>query len=130
MAGLSPKLPLLLDKEYGVYKVNKTYIEMIKQNFKHLLLTIPGERMMDPGFGVGLIKFLFEQDTVAVRGGISDRIERQLAIYMPFVELLEIDFIGFEDHVEAEPGTLNMKIKYRIPNLNVVDLLEISVTWY
>ena len=83
---------------------------------------------MDPGFGVGLIKFLFEQDTVAVRGGISDRIERQLAIYMPFVELLEIDFIGFEDHVEAEPGTLNMKIKYRIPNLNVVDLLEISVT--
>tara|TARA_Y100001973_G_C5200324_1_gene337175 strand:+ start:1627 stop:2013 length:387 start_codon:yes stop_codon:yes gene_type:complete len=128
MAGLSPKLPLLLDKEYGVYKVNKTYIEMIKQNFKHLLLTIPGERMMDPGFGVGLIKFLFEQDTVAVRGGISDRIERQLAIYMPFVELLEIDFIGFEDHVEAEPGTLNMKIKYRIPNLNVVDLLEISVT--
>ena len=128
MAGLSPKLPLLLDKEYGVYKVNKTYIEMIKQNFKHLLLTIPGERMMDPGFGVGLIKYLFEQDTVAVRGGISDRIERQLNIYMPFVELLEIDFIGFEDHIEAEPGTLNMKIKYRVPNLNVVDLLEVSVT--
>jgi hypothetical protein len=128
MAGLSPKLPLLLDKEYGVYKVNKTYIEMIKQNFKHLMLTIPGERMMDPGFGVGLIKYLFEQDTVTVRGNISDRIERQLAIYMPFIELLEIDFIGFEDHIEAEPGTLNMKIKYRVPNLNVVDLLEISVT--
>jgi len=128
MAGLSPKLPLLLDKEYGVYKVNKTYIEMIKQNFKHLMLTIPGERMMDPGFGVGLIKYLFEQDTVTVRGNISDRIERQLAIYMPFIELLEIDFIGFEDRIEAEPGTLNMKIKYRVPNLNVVDLLEISVT--
>jgi len=128
MAGLSPKLPLVLDSEYGAYKVTKTYIEMVKQNFKHLLLTIPGERMMDPHFGVGLVKYLFEQDTVSVRGGISDRIEKQLEIYMPFVELLEINFIGFEDHVEAEPGTLSMKIKYRVPDLNVVDLLEISAT--
>jgi len=128
MAGLSPKLPLVLDSEYGAYKVNKTYIEMVKQNFKHLLLTIPGERMMDPNFGVGLVKYLFEQDTVSVRGGISDIIEKQLKIYMPFIELLEINFIGFEDHIEAEPGTLNMKIKYRVPDLNVVDLLEISAT--
>jgi len=127
MAGLSPKLPLLLDSEYGTYKVNKTYIDMIKQNFKHLLLTIPGEKVMDPYFGVGLIKYLFEQDTVAVRGGISDRIEKQLDVYMPFIELLEINFIGFEDHVEAEPGILSMEIKYRVPDLNVVDLLEISV---
>ena len=128
MAGLSPKLPLVVDKEYGPYKANKTYMEMIKQNFKHLLLTIPGEKMMDPDFGVGLLTFLFEQDTLVVRGAISDRIETQLDMYMPFVELLEIDFIGFEEDVEAEPGTLSMKIKYRVPDLNVVDLLEISVT--
>ena len=130
MPGLSPKLPLSVDGEFGVYKMNKTYLEMVKQNFKHLLLTIPGERMMDPNFGVGLVKYLFEQDTISVRGGIADRVEKQLGIYMPFVELLEIDFLGLDEHLEAEPGTLSMKIKYRVPDLNVVDLLEISVTWY
>ena len=127
MAGLSPKLPVAPDEKDG-FKLNKTYREMVLQNLKNVLLTIPGEKMMDPDFGVGLLTFLFEQDTLVVRGAISDRIETQLDMYMPFVELLEIDFIGFEEDVEAEPGTLSMKIKYRVPDLNVVDLLEISVT--
>ena len=36
--GLSPKLPLQLDQGIGSYQLNKTYLEMIKQNFKNLLL--------------------------------------------------------------------------------------------
>ena len=58
--GLSPKLPLQLDSMMGSYALNKTDKGVIKQNFKNLLLTNPGERIMDVRFGVGLSRFLFE----------------------------------------------------------------------
>ena len=50
--GLSPKLPMSLHPADG-YRLTKTYKEMVKQNIKMLILTCPGERMMDPLFGVG-----------------------------------------------------------------------------
>ena len=121
MAGISPKLPLSVSGEYGAYDVNKTYLEMIKQNFKNLLLTLPGERMMDPNFGVGLLKFLFEPDTRAVRGSIVDDIDRQTQIYMPFVEVVDVNF---SDGVD---GVLFVKIRYKITPLGAVDFLEITV---
>ena len=61
--GLSPKLPLRRDFEDG-YSMNKNYREMVKQNVKMLLLTAPGERIMDPEFGIGLQTFLFENSLI------------------------------------------------------------------
>ena len=54
MNGISPKLPLLVDKQDGPYGLNKRLNQSIKQNFKNLILTSPGERVMIPEFGVGL----------------------------------------------------------------------------
>lgn len=127
MTAISPKLPLTLDGEFGVYRMNKTYMEVVKQNFKHLLLTVPGERMMDPNFGVGLVTYLFEPDTRTVRGGIVDDIDRQTQIYMPFVEVIDIIFTGHEENPNAEPGILAIKIRYKITPLNVADFLEITI---
>ena len=63
MQGYSPKLPLVFDKtEDGPYGLNKTILETIKQNLKMLLLTNPGERIMNSDFGVGVRVFLFQQD--------------------------------------------------------------------
>ena len=59
MASLAPKLPLTLDSGDG-YTSIKILKTMIKQNFKMLILTNPGERVMNPDFGVGIRQFLFE----------------------------------------------------------------------
>ena len=64
MSGLSPRLPLEIDSTDG-YRLLKDYISMVKQNMRMLVLTIPGERMMDPDFGVGLRQYLFEQADVS-----------------------------------------------------------------
>ena len=125
MAGISPKLPLTIGGEYGAYETTKTILEMVKQNFKNLLLTIPGERVMDPNFGVGLLKFLFEPDTGEVRSGIVDDVDNQTKIYMPFLEIIDISFAGEKEG--ADPGRLNMQIRYKITPLGVVDFLEITV---
>ena len=59
MAGISPKLPLTRDRQDG-FALNKTVLDSIKQNVKMVVLTSPGERVMDPAFGVGVRRYLFE----------------------------------------------------------------------
>ena len=46
MAGLSPKLPLTLDPADG-YALNKDLKELSRQNMKMLILTNPGERIIN-----------------------------------------------------------------------------------
>jgi phage baseplate assembly protein W len=53
MSSLGVKLPLARDASDG-YGMIKSFKTMIRQNFKMLLLTSPGERIMEPNFGVGL----------------------------------------------------------------------------
>ena len=55
---LAPR-PLNIDSKFG-YEMLVTIKQTTKQNLKCLLLTAPKERMMDPEFGVGLKKYLFE----------------------------------------------------------------------
>ena len=59
MPNYSPTLPLTIDELDG-YKMNKNIKDVIRQNFKMLILTSPGERIMLPDFGAGIRRFLFE----------------------------------------------------------------------
>ena len=126
MPGLSVKLPLSLDFQDG-YTLNKTYPELIKQNFKHLILTIPGEKMMDPEFGAGLQKLLFEQNGPALRSEIMAAIHGQIEAYMSFLEINEVKFFGIEESPQADPNSLRLVIDYSIPSLNIVDFLDITL---
>ena len=58
MASIGVRLPLTLDSTDG-FGMIKTIRDMIKQNLKMLVLTNPGERVMEPDFGVGISQFLF-----------------------------------------------------------------------
>ena len=58
MAGISVKLPLSVSAQDGAYTLNKDLLSVVKQNFKMLILTNPGEKIMDPEVGVGIQKFL------------------------------------------------------------------------
>ena len=58
-SGYGPTLPITRSDEDG-YTLTKEVKEQIKQNFKMLLLTIPGERTFDMNFGIGIKKYLFE----------------------------------------------------------------------
>ena len=56
--------------------------ENIKQNFKNLILTVPGERVMLPDFGVGLKQYLFtNQGYIAeLETAVATRIKDQVNI--------------------------------------------------
>ena len=121
MSGIAPKLPLQLSSTDG-YAMTKTVKETMKQNFKMLVLTSPGERMMDPEYGVGLRRYLFEQNASYTRSSLVSAINRQAQKYMPFVNVLDVDFPE-----TINPNILNVRIIYSIPNLGGRDVLEINV---
>ncbi len=127
MSGISVKLPLHINDEDGHYALNKTFMEVTKQNFKNLVLTIPGERIMDPSFGVGIAQFLFEQDAPEVRNQIHSRINQQVETYMPHVIIEEVEFSSQITNMELAANSLSVVIKYRVTPLNESDILDIKI---
>ncbi len=125
MQGFSPKLPLIYDHtDDGLYALNKTLLDTIRQNLKMLLLTSPGERIMDSNFGVGIRKFLFEQDTFSVREELQNKIATQVALYLNFIVIEEIDISPPNSNDE---NVMFLKIRYKVPSINTNDELNITL---
>lgn len=120
--GLSPKLPLSLSPKSG-YTLTTTIPEMVKQNLKCLMLTNPGERLMDNNFGIGLKKFLFEQNTTSTKGELRSRIESQLSQYMPFLTITNLVLAGEENEIYIE-------LYYNIDPISVLDRITFSSTTF
>ena len=125
MSGLSPKLPLSLDATDG-YALLKDYISMVKQNMKMVVLTIPGERMMDPLFGVGLRQYLFELNSAFPFGEIEAAIRSQVKKYLPYVHIRNIAFNDFPAATPIVNNSIRVRIEYRILPLEAFDVVEIS----
>lgn len=82
----------------AVFHSSYTTKEQIKSNLINVLLTEPGERVMEPDFGVGLKLLLFEQNID--KESIKNKISSQVAIYIPEIEISDINvqFVP-DDHV-------------------------------
>ena len=127
MPGLTPKLPLTYSSEDGAYRLLKSYKELVKQNFKNLILTAPGERMMDPLFGVGIRNFLFENDGELLYSNITSTIGSQTEKYMPFVNILDVSFLSAAVNENMDNNFLSVRIEYSVGPLDTIDKLEITV---
>lgn len=127
MPGLSPKLPLEIDFTDG-YALNKNYRSMIIQNLKMVLLTIPGERVMDPDFGVGLKAYLFEPQVTQTHANLNANIRRQVAKYLPFVKISDIKFETSEDSELIPPNYLSVILSFSVGLIDLSEILVITVT--
>ena len=127
MAGIAPQLPLSLSQAEGPYTSLKEIKDVVKQNLTMLLLTNPGERIMDPTFGVGLETFLFEPNDTSVLSEINSRIEQQLRKFMPFLTLSNFYFGDGSQDSKTNLNTLNIQIQYYINPLSEEDVLSINI---
>jgi phage baseplate assembly protein W len=126
MAGITPLLPLSRDAING-YTLITDYKTLVKQNFKNLMFTIPGERMMDINFGIGLKRFLFEMDNPNLYGKISGRITQQVGKYLPYIGINDILFKSAANGDGLDPNFLSVSIEYTIIPLDTVDKLELTL---
>ena len=107
MDGIGPALPLHRDDKFGSYSLIENYGKEIKQNFKNLLFTSPGERMMIPEFG--------------------QRTAGQVARYMPFVRIIKIQLnhnIG--ENTAIDSNILSILIEYSVPSLDLQSSLVLQ----
>ena len=121
MTTTAPKLPIQFENGNLSSFEEAEIKELIKQNMKMILLTIPGERIMLPQFGVGIQRFLFELETTEFSAELSGLIQEQVSTYLPPVTILDIT----PDTANVDKNRLGLKISYEIDFLNARETLDL-----
>ena len=121
MSSIAVRLPLNKSSADG-FEMLKTISETVKQNFQMLVMTNPGERVMDPVYGVGISQYLFLNFTENVEQKIRTKIKEQVNIYMPMVSVMGVNFQSDRDY-----NTMNLSISYSIPSLGTTALLDFTI---
>ncbi len=122
MASLSLMTPIVYDSGDG-FAMNKTLAQVIRQNLKMLILTNPGERVMDPEFGVGINRYLFSNFSENYQSKITNKVNEQVALYMPGLVIQGIEF----DAIDPDTNSAAFRITYYLPNIGTSDLLEFTI---
>jgi hypothetical protein len=95
-----------------------------------LVLTIPGERIMDPGFGVGIQQYLFSLPTSDWYASISNGINEQVQKYLNYLDIDDIEYFVPEDNGDLFPHSMAMAIHFTIVPLQLSTVLQIQVDNY
>ena len=125
MSFYAPYLPITRDQTNG-YKMLDDLRDVVKQNFRMLILTNPGERVMLPEFGVGLRRFLFEGISNDTFTKLAVRIRQQVRKYMPFLDIEDIQFATGDTDTDLSPNQVNVYIIYNLGQIGNTDEVSIS----
>ena len=127
-SGLAVELPLVVDNTFGPYNLITDFESLATQNLKMLVLTNPGERMMDINFGVGLRRYLFQPRVDRTFGEIKTRILEQVGIYLPYIKIESVDFFQVGETPDEFPNDVKVKIFFKIVPLQISSGLEVDVS--
>jgi phage baseplate assembly protein W len=125
MYGYGAKLPLARNDIDGNYELIKDLKNLSKQNLKMLILTSPGERIMNPKFGVGIRKFLFEFKDSYTKQQIANKIIEQTNKYLPYISITSITYPE-QNNSNPYDGDLNIRIEFFSRTSNESDILNLS----
>jgi uncharacterized protein len=84
------KFPLEYNKVDGFFPQSKTVREQSKSNLRNLLLTSPGERVMQPEFGSNLKAILFDSFDDVSSDNIEEAIREAVNRQLPYITINEV----------------------------------------
>lgn len=87
--------------------------DAVKESLKNLILTDPGERLMQPFIGGGIRALLFENITPAVLKTIETRVKNTIKTYEPRAEIISV-----EASSEYDDNTVRVLIQFYIRNVD------------
>lgn len=119
-----PKWPLSQGNS-DTFELYDDVKQQINFYLKNLLLTSPGENISDPGYGVGLRRYMFEQNIPSTRGAITAAISSQISLYLPYLQVSDIQ-VGASAQ-EIDSNTLSVRIFYSIPGDVVQEVFELDM---
>ena len=120
------KTPIQLEENLDDFLVmHRDLSKQIKDNFKNLLLTNHGERLLLPDYGANIKPLAFELQS---EGGITAALRRIKAAtekFMPFINLLTFEPVEIKnDH--SSVAKLGARITYSVPSASIeIQAIEI-----
>ena len=105
--------------EINMFKGTKTIKDQLKSNFLNLLLTEPGERVMEPNFGIGLKKLLFESNIS--EDNLNETINNQTQRFIPQITLIRVD-----TRFNPDEHLLSIKLDYKFNFDSTVDSIQLN----
>ena len=105
-----------------------TYESIATQNLIVLLMTNPGERIMDMGFGVGIKRFLFRQNVRETHDVLKNRIREQVGKYLPYIKIINLDIASPLSNPDLPDNFISLRLEYKIRPYNERDVLELSIS--
>ena len=93
----------------GYFNQEFTTLDQAKSNIRNLLLTMKGERIMQPTFGTDLYKILFEPMTDLLTDDIKDVITDAVNEWLPYVTLQEVLVDLSSDNVDRNEYHVSLK---------------------
>ena len=119
-----PKWPLSQGNN-DTFELYDDIKQQISFYLKNLLLTSPGENLSDPNYGVGLRRYMFEQNLSSTRGAIASAISSQMSTYLPYLRVSDIQVGATAQEIDS--NTLSVKIIYSIPGDVVQEVFELDM---
>jgi phage baseplate assembly protein W len=89
-------------------------IDAVKNSLYNLFTTTPGEKILNPEYGLDFKQYLFVPATVDVAKYIRDEIYSQVARFEPRVRIVNVNITILEDVNEFD-----INIYYNVPTLNI-----------
>ena len=113
----------------GPFKMHTEILQQIRDNFRNMLQTNHGDRVILHDFGANLEGLAFElgsesADTLAIQN-----IRRTTAKYMPFINLQTFESFNRPPESNSGLALIGVKVVYTVPTINT-DPNEIEVIIY
>ena len=101
----------------GFFYKTKTVLEQSKANLQNLLLTTPGERIMQPEFGSQLKFIVFEQGQ-DIPGRIEETIRSTTDRFLSYINIINV-------FTTQQDNTVNVSIEFSVLlNLEIIEILN------
>ena len=101
----------------GFFYKTKTVLEQSKANLQNLLLTTPGERIMQPEFGSQLKFIVFEQGQ-DIPSRIEETIRSTTDRFLSYINIINV-------FTTQQDNTVNVSIEFSVPlNPDTIEILN------
>lgn len=85
----------------GVFNISYTTEAQSISNLQNLLLTVKGERLMQPDFSTRIKEYLFQPAVPQVADELSDSITADINFWLPYIILNNVDVIINEHRIDV-----------------------------
>jgi hypothetical protein len=118
--------PLRLGYENdGIFKMSKDLITQVRDNFKNMLATNWGDRLMLYDFGANLSELSFEMGNESGDMEAIVRIKNSIDKYMPFIIPQTFETFSEASQTPSEGvGKVGIRITYSISNLSSENFVD------